>query len=77
MFQESSKVIHQNTPVLVLSVTGDSLVAISHHLDQKHIDRPLALDLLWQVCGVLTIYYGLFQTAMLAQRSPALLVRAH
>ena len=50
--EDGPKVTHQNTQVLVLAVSGDSLLAITNYVSQKNIvDRPLALDLLWQVPG--------------------------
>lgn len=52
MFQEQQKVVHQNTSVMVLSVSGDSLMAITNLVAHKAHERPLALDLLWSVSAL-------------------------
>ena len=47
--REHEQPVQDTTPVLVLSVSGDSLLAITRQISRDHFDRPLALDLLWKV----------------------------
>ncbi|KAK9792065.1 hypothetical protein WJX73_002576 [Symbiochloris irregularis] len=46
MYAHGTKATKPETPVLILQVSGDALLAISNLLTRRHHDRPLALDVL-------------------------------
>lgn len=59
LMRESDRRMEEGAAALVLGVGGDTLISLATLLDNHKFNRPMALDLLWQVsfspCFVLSV----------------------
>lgn len=65
--------INEDTRVMEIFISGDACISIYTHLCPSDNTRPMALDILWQVCRVVQLQAGQQQSSMADTHTPAYL----